>query len=105
MKTFNWKLAIATFVVVIALDAVMEFISLLGPQDGRVWDPYLGIPFWIINFPGLPFVRHLRDASNGPTIVLMASAIVLFSALLWAVAAGYLLCRKKPNETLHSTPR
>jgi hypothetical protein len=105
MKSFSWKRAVATFLIIVAIDAVLEFFSLIGPENNTPWEWFFGIPFWIINFPGLPFLRHLRNASDGPAIVVMALAIVFFSALLWAVAAGYLLGRKKPNETLHSTPR
>ena len=105
MKNFDWKRAVAAFLIIIALDAVLEFFSLILAGNHTPWEWFFGIPFWIINFPGLPFLRHLRNASDGPAIVVIALAIVLFSALLWAAAAGYLLRRKKPNETLHSTPR
>ena len=106
MKRFNWKPAIATFLTVVVFDAVLQLLSLLGPQDGHVWDLYLGIPFWIINFPGLPLVRRLRDASDGGTIIILAFTICSLSALLWAIAAGYLLRRKcAPNDSLHPTPR
>lgn len=105
MKSFDWKRAAFTFLIIIVFDAVLEFFSLIGPEKNTPWECLFGVPFWIINFPGLPFLGHLRDASDGSAIVVTALAIVLFSALLWAVAAGYLLRRKKPNETLHSTPR
>ena len=106
MKRFNWKLAIVTFLIVLALDAILQLVSLAGPQDGHVWDRYLGVPFWIINFPGFPLAQRLRDASDGRTIIILAFTICSLSALLWSVAAGYLLRRKcAPNESLRSTPR
>lgn len=103
VKSFSWKFAGFVFAAIISFDVVSEFLLLAGPDHESWWEWFIAVPFWVINFPGLPFIHYLRDSSDGTTIVTVVFAVISFSATLWAVAAGYLFGHKSPPKSLQTT--
>jgi hypothetical protein len=94
MKRFNWKFAVIIFFAAILLDAILEFLVLLWPERSGVWERLIGIPAWIVNFPGLPPVPFLQASSNGTVIAILVLSICVLGELFWSVAAGYFFGRK-----------
>jgi len=94
MKKFSWKFATFAFLSIIVLDAVLEFLTLLGPEHESWWEWLIGIPFWLINFPGFPLLHYLRASSDGTVIAILALPVCLLSAFLWSVVAGFFFGHK-----------
>jgi|HubBroStandDraft_2_1064218.scaffolds.fasta_scaffold1169869_1 hypothetical protein len=94
MKKFNLKIAVKVFIGVIVFDVIMTVLNLFVPEH-TVVETILAIPFWIVNFLGLPLL-FIKDISAG-AIVLSVITLPFLSALLWAFGAGHVFRCKSRN--------
>ncbi len=92
MKRFSWKLAIITFLVLIALNALLFFLDMRYPGY-----PILIGAARIVNFPSLAFLALFPvSASDYTSQIVMAAVLSSFSPLIWSVLVGFLLRRGNP---------
>jgi hypothetical protein len=84
-KYFSLRLAAITFLSVIVIDVVLEAIAILYFDQQSRLEMIVAVPFWIINFLGLPFLLW-----SGGTLLLELLACLL-SAFFWATVAGYFI--------------
>ena len=106
IRRFSWKLAGRTFAGVVAFDLVLEVLTqLFTDPDKMTWLEWLfAVPFWTINFPGLPFIHFARDSANGATILISVLAVFLLGAAFWSVVIGYYFGhRLPPNKSPEPT--
>ena len=93
IKRFSWQDACIVFFSFPICDVMLWFLAVGADQEGW-WEWLFGVPFWIINFPGFPFIYCLRDSADGKDILIALLASLSFSALIWSVAAGYFFGHK-----------
>ena len=106
-KRFSWKLARRAFAGIIIFDLVSVVLTqLFTDADKTTWLEWLfAVPFWTINFPGLPLLHFARDTANGATILITVLAVFLLGATFWSVVVGYYFGhRLPPNTSLEPTP-
>ncbi len=104
-KLFNrfcWKGAVIAFFAVAAFDAAALFLSVLDINKGGRWEWTIAIPFWIVNFPGLPLLPFLSKTSEGAVILGIAAFAVLVSAIFWSAAAGYFFGGRDDSDSNHA---
>ena len=92
MKRFRWKLAIITFLVLLAVNGVLFML------DGRYPDNSVIIALArVIQFPALPIVVlfpvSLSAGDDYTWDYVMCAILSLFSALFWSVLAGFVFRR------------
>lgn len=93
-KRFSWKNACIVFLGIVIFDFLSGFLVSVGP-DQESWGEWLfGVPFWIVNFPGLPFLHYMRDSTDGIFELMVLLTVLPFSALIWSVTAGYFFGHK-----------
>jgi hypothetical protein len=90
MRNFNWRRAAITHICVLLLDMALETVSLVFFDQKSWWEMIVTVPFWIINFVGLPCVFILRQTSSGTLILALVLSTCLLGALFWAALVGYL---------------
>ena len=90
MHSFNWRRAAITLICVILFDMALETVSLVFFDQASWWEMIVAVPFWIINFVGLPCVFILRQTSNGALILALVLSACVLSALFWSAVVGYL---------------
>jgi hypothetical protein len=86
MKSFSRTIAVRVFFGIVAMDAVLMVLDHLISDS--VW---VGITWWIVNFPGFPLLYVLLPLMPVGLLGLVYTLICagLFSALLWSAVAGY----------------
>jgi hypothetical protein len=93
MKRFNRQIAVCIFLIIAAYDAFVLLAAAVLPT-GVSWR--LSMPWWSVNFAGLPLFHLL--AGHVPQkwcVVCLLIGIGLVSALLWSAIAGYVFRRKR----------
>jgi len=87
----NDKMAIGTFVFVMALDALIFSRGKFGGFSAVLW--------FAVNFPGFLFITFLamicRFAESQTGGLVLAAITCLFSAAFWSFVFGYVLPFKK----------
>ena len=91
MKSFSRTIAVRVFFGIAAMDAVLMVLGHLTSDS--VW---VGITWWIVNFPGFPLVYILLPVMpmGLPGVVCTLICAGLFSAFLWSAIAGYIFRHK-----------
>ncbi len=95
MRTFNRKIALRVFLVLLVCDGTLLAV-------GHPENTLITVLWWAFNFPGFPLVfvaaRLVPVSETG--IVIMVGLAGLFSMCFWSICAGYVFRRSYgPNET------
>jgi hypothetical protein len=94
MKRFRWKLAVITFLVLIASDALLLLLDIRYPGNSVVIKVSR-----VLQLPGLPFVVLFPvplGAGDDYTWDYVTGAVVcFFSAVVWSVIVGLFVGRQR----------
>ena len=92
MNRFKWKVALVTFLTFLAIDGLLLVLDIKFPDNSVI----ISISR-VVQFPGLPLLFMFPvpfSAGNDYTWdYTMISIISTFSAVVWAVLAGFFVRR------------
>jgi hypothetical protein len=91
MKTYNTKLAVLVFTIIIALDVMMYSLWHVGSGG------WLVLPWLAVNLPAFPLFHWIdqlgQAGSSGAGFWLLVSSVII-SASVWSVIAGFVFRKK-----------
>jgi len=94
MKRFKWKVAIITFLVLLAVNGILFMLDSRYPDNSAII-----VISRVVQLPGLPlifiFPVPFSAGDDYTWDYIMAGVVSAFSASVWSVLAGFFICRDR----------